>query len=149
MTSEKLNTAVYKKMFAEQERFKEYLLRQPPEEILRHAYEYAVREDILMSMECNDVSDEQAKALLMSEDIIAEVFHDFEKIEGDHMETVQHCIEDRANAIFSRFEQYATVPLVLCSRSEAEANGTLADYDKSLMANIACKDAIEQLCNWH
>ena len=32
------------KMFAEQEQFRDWLLSQPPAEILNHAYEYTVRE---------------------------------------------------------------------------------------------------------
>ena len=38
MKNEELNTKVYEKAFAEQEKFKEWLLSQPPEEILHHAY---------------------------------------------------------------------------------------------------------------
>ena len=44
MTSEELNTALYKKVFAEQEQYREWLLSQPPNEILNHCYEYTVRE---------------------------------------------------------------------------------------------------------
>ena len=44
MTNEELNTRLYEKMFAEQERFRDWLLSQPPAEILNHAYEYTVRE---------------------------------------------------------------------------------------------------------
>ena len=46
MTNEELNTALYQKMFAEQETYREWLLSQPSEEILNHTYEYTVREDI-------------------------------------------------------------------------------------------------------
>ena len=46
MTNEELNTRLYEKMFAEQEQFRDWLLSQPPAEILNHAYEYTVREDI-------------------------------------------------------------------------------------------------------
>lgn len=53
-------------MFAEQEQFRDWLLSQPPAEILNHAYEYTVREDILMSLEYNDLEDSQARALLKS-----------------------------------------------------------------------------------
>ena len=45
------NTALYEKMAAEQDKFRDWLKSQPPEEILNHAYEYTVREDILMAME--------------------------------------------------------------------------------------------------
>ena len=46
MTHAELNTALYQKMFAEQETYREWLLSQPSEEILNHTYEYTVREDI-------------------------------------------------------------------------------------------------------
>ena len=50
MDAEKLNQALYDKMAAEQERFKHGLLGMTAEEALNHAYEYAMREDILMSV---------------------------------------------------------------------------------------------------
>lgn len=46
MTNAELNTALYQKMFAEQETYREWLISQPSEEILNHTYEYTVREDI-------------------------------------------------------------------------------------------------------
>ena len=66
MTNEELNTALYEKMFAEQESYRAWLLSQTPEEILNHTYEYTVREDILMSLEYHDLPDGQARALLKS-----------------------------------------------------------------------------------
>ena len=42
MTNEELNTALYEKMFAEQQRYREWLLSQPPDEILNHCYEFTV-----------------------------------------------------------------------------------------------------------
>ena len=50
MINEERNTALYEKMFAEQETYREWLLSQPSEEILNHTYEYTVREDILLSI---------------------------------------------------------------------------------------------------
>ena len=97
MTNEELNTKLYEKLFAEQENFKGWLLTQPPEEILNHAYEYVMREDIVLAMEYHDVTDAQAKALIASPSPLAEIFHDFEKIEGNHMDTIRECIEKRAD----------------------------------------------------
>ena len=99
MNNEELNTKVYEKLFAEQEKYKGWLLTQSPEEILNHAYEYTVREDIVLAMEYHDISDEQAKALLSSPAPLDEIFHDFEQIEGDHMDIIRGCIETRANDI--------------------------------------------------
>ena len=45
------NTALYEKMSDEQDKFRDWLKSQPPEEILHHTYEYTVREDIMMAME--------------------------------------------------------------------------------------------------
>lgn len=98
MTNEELNTALYKKMFAEQETYRAWLLSQPPEEILNHAYEYTVREDILMSLEYHDLPDAQAKALLKSPSPLADVFADWENKETGHMDDIWQTVEDRAKA---------------------------------------------------
>ena len=50
MTSEEMHTALYEKFRTEQDNYRAWLLKQPPEEILRHSYEYSVREDIVMMM---------------------------------------------------------------------------------------------------
>lgn len=78
MNTETINTQLYEKMFAEQERYRDWLLHQPPEEILNHTYEYTTREDILMTLEDNDFSFEQAWALLSSSTPLADVFKEFE-----------------------------------------------------------------------
>lgn len=88
MTNEELNTALYKKVFAEQEKYREWLLSQPPNEILNHCYEYTVREDIVLALEEYDLSDKQCKALLKSPSPLADVFKDFEKRETDHMDNI-------------------------------------------------------------
>ena len=99
MTNEELNTRLYEKMFAEQERFRDWLLSQPPAEILNHAYEYTVREDIVLALEEYDLSDKQCKALLKSPIPLADVFKDFEKRETGHMDIIRDTIECRANAV--------------------------------------------------
>ena len=120
MTNEELNTALYKKMFAEQEQFKDWLLTQPPQEILNHAYEYTMREDILLSLEYNDLTDSQAAALLASPDVLNDLFHQFEKMESSHMEEVWACFENRAEQV---------------KAAQAEQEERL---------NISCKEAIEE-----
>lgn len=90
MTNEELNTALYEKMFAEQQRYREWLLSQPPDEILNHCYEFTVREDIVLALEYHDLSDKQCKALLQSRSPLADVFKDFEKRETDHMDNIEN-----------------------------------------------------------
>lgn len=38
------NALLYDKMKAEQDKYRDWLLSQPPEEILNHTYEYSVKE---------------------------------------------------------------------------------------------------------
>lgn len=99
MTNEELNTRLYEKMFEEQEKYRGWLLSQPPEEILNHTYEYTVREDILMTLEVNDLSDKQCRALLKSPCPLGDVFKDFEKRETGYMNEVRDTLECRANKV--------------------------------------------------
>ena len=71
------NTALYEKMAAEQDKFRDWLKSQPPEEILKHTYEYTVREDILMAMEELDLPQSRAAALLASPSPLADVYKEF------------------------------------------------------------------------
>ena len=109
MTNEERNTVLYKKMFAEQEAFRDWLKGQSPEEILNHAYEYTIREDILLSLEYHDLSDAQADALMKSPCPLTDVFRDFEKWETDHMETIWACLESRADTILEEQRRTTTI----------------------------------------
>lgn len=107
MTSEELNTKLYQRMFNEQVKFRDWLLTQPPEEILHHCCEYVEREDIVLSMENNDLSMEQCKALLKSPSPLYDVHRLFEKRESSHMEEIQDAIESRADDVI-RMEKQKT-----------------------------------------
>lgn len=98
MTNEELNTALYKKMFAEQEIYRDWLLAQPPAEILNHTYEYTVREDILKSLEYHILPEPQAKALLKSPSPLADVFKDWEKKETCYIADIWATVEERSKA---------------------------------------------------
>ena len=102
MTQEQLNTALCKKMLAEQEKYKAWLLSQSPEEILNHAYEYTYREDILLSLEDNSLTSAQATALLKSPGPLADIFKDWEKRETGHMADIWETVESRANTVITR-----------------------------------------------
>ena len=150
MNNQELNTELYKKLFAEQEKFKGWLLTQPPDEILNHAYEYTVREDIVLSMEYHDLTDEQAKALLASPSPLDEIFHDFENIEGDHMDIIQGCIESRADKnIEKQREELLSLPVYPFSAAFAKEHSELETYRASHRANIDCKNAIEDAISNH
>lgn len=49
-TAEELNAELYEKVSTEFEEYKNNLLMLPPEQLLEHAYAYAVRSDIVIAM---------------------------------------------------------------------------------------------------
>ncbi len=81
MDAEKLHQELYDKMAAEQERFKHGLLGLTPEGALNHAYEFTIREDILMAMEFIELPTSQMAALLESPAPLADIFKDFRDME--------------------------------------------------------------------
>ena len=86
-------------MEAEQDSYRDWLLTLPPDEILQHAYEYAVRQDILFAMEDLELQPEQCRALMKSPCPVADVLRDFEKLERGYMETIRDCIEGRVDKL--------------------------------------------------
>lgn len=103
MNNEELNTALYEKMFSEQETYRAWLLAQPPEEILNHTYEYTVREDILMSLEYNSLPNTQVQALLKSPSPLADVFAAWEDRETSYMEEIWQTVTGRAKEETQKF----------------------------------------------
>ena len=99
MTLEQLNTALYEKMFAEQQEFIESLKNSTPENVVQYAYEIVIREDILLSLEENDLDARQCKALLRENKPLDKLFLAWEKHEGDHMNEIRACIENKANEL--------------------------------------------------
>ena len=99
MPIEKPHTQLYEKMYVEQDQYRQWLLAQPSEEILKHAYEFTIREDILLSLEYNELPTKQAKALLKSPCPLDDIFKTWEKIETGHMQDIFTAIESRANTV--------------------------------------------------
>lgn len=93
---------LYQKMKTEQHLFRDWLLTQPPEKILDHAFQYAMKEDIMAAMEAIELSPKQAKALLKSPCPLEDVYKEFRNSETGHMEEIHHAIEFRANEVAKR-----------------------------------------------
>ena len=94
-----LLTELYERMAAEQKKFREWLLTQSPSVILDHAYEYSIREDMMVEMEVLELPEAQARALLKSRTPLADVYKEWQKTETHHMEDLRDVIEARANAV--------------------------------------------------
>lgn len=72
-----LQEQLCEKMRVEQSAYCLWLTAQPPEEILHHAYEYSVREDIILATEEMNLTPAQVRALLKSPAPLADVYKDF------------------------------------------------------------------------
>ena len=124
MADTELSSKLYEKASAEQDKFRAWLVDQPPADILLHAVEYAVREDILMEMEALELPDDQARALLASPDTIADIYKTFSKMaDTGHMDVVRESIEDRAATL--SMEQAVEQAVQEAVQMEMESQGKL------------------------
>lgn len=123
MTQEEMLTALYEKMAVEQDKYRDWLKGQPAAEILNHAYEYTVREDIVMCMEELELTEAQAKALLDSPTPLADVYREFEKLETSYMDVIRDTIETRANELYQAQEKLKNTPLYPHSAAYASEHG--------------------------
>ncbi len=99
MANPDLLTKLYQRMSAEQVRYRDWLLGQPLADILNHAAEYTVREDIVIEMSELELSEAQARALLRSKTPLADIYKEWNKTETHHMDDVREVIEARADAV--------------------------------------------------
>lgn len=148
MANEELNTALYKKMFAEQKEYKDWLLSQPAEEILRNAYEFVMREDILLSLEYNDLSDRYATVLLNMDKPLAAVFSKLEHSDSPHMEHVWECVRQCAYDAVEA-EKVKDLPIYPHSAAYARDHDELPDYRASYQVNVDCSKAIDAAIREH
>ena len=126
MNTNDLNTALYEKMAAEQDKYRDWLKSQPPEEILHHTYEYTVREDIVMAMEELELTDAQAEALLESPSPLEDVYRYFEKLETGHMDVIRDSIENRADDVCRAKEELLTTDKDIIAQAQTGTGKTAA-----------------------
>lgn len=131
------------KMRVEQSAYCLWLTAQPPEEILHHAYEYSVREDIILATEEMNLTPAQVRALLKSPVPLADVYKDFSKLETDYMSIVAQCVEDRADDLLKKEQQQNPPKVYRQSVTYAREHGELQQYHASCHLNERCRDEID------
>ena len=146
MTPEEMNTALYQKMAAEQTKYRNWLMGQPPEEILNHAYEYAVRENILAAAELMDMPQAQAAALLALPTPMEAIYGEWTERKSPDLDPMLDCISDRA---YAALQELRELPVYRYPGSYAHEHGELEQYRASRKADIACKEAIETAITEH
>ena len=142
MDAEKLKDALFEKMSAEQDKYRAWLVAQPPEEILNHTTEFSTREDILMAMEFAELTEAQVNALLESPTPLADVYKNWSNMDFNLMDNIVSAIEDRADTVIRQEEELYQSPVYKYPGDYARENGELEQFRASLKANLACAEEI-------
>ena len=142
MDAEKLKGALFDKMSAEQDKYRAWLVAQPPEEILNHTSEYTTREDILMAMEFAELTEAQVNALLESPTPLADVCKNWSNMDFNLIDNIVSAIKDRADTVIRQEEELYKSPVYKYPGDYARENGELEQFRASLKANLACAEEI-------
>ncbi len=94
---QKTNQMLYEKMALEQKLFVAELKSSSPEKIIEKAYEFVMREDILLAVEGDDLLIPKAKALLKLDKPLDAIYHEWLDNDFTHMDMVRDTISDCAD----------------------------------------------------
>lgn len=93
---------LFDKAKSEQDAYRAWLLTQPPEEILDHAYEYTTREDIVMMLENMNLSEKKARALWHLSYPVTDIFTSFNKTDITMMSALEETASERAKELLAK-----------------------------------------------
>lgn len=144
-----INANLYGKMEETFQDFTNWLLKQSPEIILDHAYEYSIKENILLVLEYNDLNESQANVLLAADDPLDLLYNHLGDSATISLDALRSLIEEKADELASPKENYSDIPIYPYSVSRAEQDGELDWYRQSHKLNIACKEAIDNSISRH
>lgn len=99
MTKENINTLLHEKMCKEFNNYKDWLVKQPPDVIMHHANEYAVKQDICMFMDEHNISVNLAKALYDSPCPLEDSYKEYSRRDTYRMYDVERSVEIAANKL--------------------------------------------------
>ena len=129
------------KMTDEFNTYRDWLLKQPPEEILNHAYEYTTKENLLNMLGDTDLKPQQIETMLRSPCPPEDVFKDCVHIDqSDYNYTLKVLIDQRADM---EMEKQCGIPIYNGTAQEADERGELDKFKASAEADDACRVAIE------
>ena len=129
------------KMTDEFNAYRAWLLTQPPEEILNHAYEYTTKQDIMLNVADAGLSPAQLETMLRSPCPLEDVFKDCAYIDqSDYSYTLKILISQRAD---DAMEQQRAVPIYDGTAREANERGEAEKFKASRQADNDCREAIE------
>ena len=130
------------KMTDEFNAYRAWLLTQPPEEILNHAYEYTTKQDIMLNVADAGLSSAQIETMLRSPCPLEDVFKDYRQLDSlsypawDFRDVISQRADDA-------MEQQRAVPVYDGTAREASERGEAEKFKASAEADENCKTAIE------
>lgn len=98
-SADELNEELYVKLSGELVDYRNELLTMRPQDILDHAYRYAIREDIVDYLEFHDISAKQAEQLLKADHALDAIYEKYEAFGFDHNNRIKQSIECKANEL--------------------------------------------------
>ncbi|MEY8573769.1 DUF3849 domain-containing protein [Oscillospiraceae bacterium 21-37] len=152
---EQIRKELYEKMNAEQDAYRAKLLAMPPEEILKHTWEYNAKVDILTAVDSSILAENQMRALLKSPCPLADVVKEYRDMDT-HNEEILAAFEEAAKLhmeppIYRQSAQYAMEhgerEAYFASRRSFEACGRAIDesIDKHFDGMYLSKDAVREV----
>ena len=136
-TLEQLET----KMTDEFNTYRAWLLQQPPEEILKHAYEYSVKQDIILNVADAGLSPAQIETMLRSPCPLEDVFKEASYSDmSEYNSFLSFCFAERADAEIAK---QRAAPIYDGTAREAKERGELDKFKASAEADENCKTAVE------
>ena len=84
-----LREELMQKLYEEQAAYKDHLCTLPAQEILDHAYELNLRDDIVMVMSTAYLTDQQMEMLLSSPTPLADITRTMDRREPGHIESIR------------------------------------------------------------
>lgn len=143
MTLDELNFDLFSKMDNEMSDFCDWLKLQTPEEVMRHYYEFVVKTDILSTLEDFSLTEEHARALLMSETPLEEIYRIHERDWDAAKNRIEETIQCYAENLVQRNATNIATAVYPHSEMYAEEFGEWEMYQQSTHLNIQCKEAID------
>lgn len=90
------NVLLYEKVQAEYEAFVEELKRMTPEQVIEHAYEKVIKEDMVTECEHGNLEQAEAKALYLDKYPLDRMYRDWLDTDVSYMNLLKDSIDDSA-----------------------------------------------------
>jgi len=105
MKVEQLNMRLYEKVQSEQEAYVAELLKKSPEEILKSAREYCVRDDMVAELEFLNFKEPQVRGMLRSDTPLADMYEEWKNTEIPNMDDIRSVLSTHAENEGKKYER--------------------------------------------